>query len=217
MNYIIILLLAFASYLIGSFPSGYILAKYIKKIDLTNHGSKHTGATNTTRILGVGYGLIAAFIDVLKGTVIMTILYLLKLEQFYLISGFNILPFYGLIAALGHVFSFYLNFKGGKAVATSFGVLIFISIILNFWWLAIFAIPVFILTIVITRYVSLGSILGAFAAIVTAIVCYFGKTELPFEYMLVVFLLGLTIIIKHHENIKRLINGNENKIGSKKS
>ena len=123
MNYLLIFLLLISSYLLGSFPSGYILVKYVKKTDIRTEGSKNTGATNTTRILGAKYGFIALLIDAIKGIIIMSILIIFQLEQLYIVNGINLLAIYGLFAVLGHVFPVFLNFRGGKAVATSFGVL----------------------------------------------------------------------------------------------
>lgn len=226
MNYFIIILLAILSYILGSIPNGYLLAKHVKKIDLTQYGSKNTGATNTSRVLGLGYGLLALLLDLLKGIILLVILvsfklenyYIIKLENYYIIKNINILPIYGLLSALGHVFSIFLKFRGGKAVATSGGILIFFAIYLGAWQLVLGAIGVFILTVIITNYISLGSILGSFTALVLSIIYHFiDKSFIPLEFMIGIVILASVIIIKHHENIKRLFNGTENKFKLKKS
>lgn len=218
MNYFIIILLAILSYILGSIPNGYLLAKHVKKIDLTQYGSKNTGATNTSRVLGLGYGLLALLLDLLKGIILLVILVSFKLENYYIIKNINILPIYGLLSALGHVFSIFLKFRGGKAVATSGGILIFFAIYLGAWQLVLGAIGVFILTVIITNYISLGSILGSFTALVLSIIYHFiDKSFIPLEFMIGIVILASVIIIKHHENIKRLFNGTENKFKLKKS
>ena len=217
MNYIIIILLGVLSYVLGSFPSGYVIAKHVKKIDLTTYGSKHTGATNTTRVLGIGYGLLALSLDAIKGIILLIILLLFNLDQLYIINDVNILPIYGVIAALGHVFSIFLNFKGGKAVATSLGVLVFISCYLGMWQLIVIALTVFVLVTVITKYISLASMVGSIIAIIAAIIYHFIDSELiPLEFLLSLITLCSIIIIKHKDNIQRLLKGNENKFSFKR-
>jgi len=211
MNYLYIFLLAILAYVLGSFPSGYVLAKHIKKVDITTYGSKHTGATNTTRVLGIGYGLLALLIDALKGIVLLIVLVSFKLEHLYIINGVNILLLYGLISALGHVFSIFLKFKGGKAVATSFGILSFTAVYLGRWELVVVTLLIFVLVTIITKYISLSSIIGSLSAVITALIFYLIDQSVPLEFLLGIAILCLIIIIKHKENIVRLLNGNENK------
>lgn len=217
MNNIIILLLVVLSYLLGSFPSGYVIAKHIKKIDLTTYGSKHTGTTNTTRLLGIGYGLFTLFLDAIKGLIVPLILVIFNLEQFYIINGIDYLPLYGVVAALGHVFSIFLNFKGGKAVATSLGILVFIAIRLGAWQLIVIALGIFISVLLLTKYISLSSMLGSLFAIIAAIVYHINDPEfIPIVYLISLIILCSIILIKHKDNIVRLINGNENKFSFKR-
>lgn len=211
MNIIIILLLSIASYLIGSFPSGYVLTKIIKKRDITTFGSKNTGATNTIRILGKSFGILALLLDVLKGTIIMGILLIFKLEDYYLIGSLNIIGLYGVLAVLGHVYSIYLGFKGGKAVATSLGVLIFLNP-----WIALTVVVVFVIFAFGSKYVSLGSIMAASSAIVSALIFYLiNPNKYLLENLIAIITLAIIIIYRHKENIIRLKNGVENKIGQK--
>lgn len=223
MNYLLVSLLFILSYLLGSFPTGYILTKRIKNIDIREHGSNSTGATNTTRVLGLKYGLITILGDCLKGIIIMAILLIFKLEQLYLFDNgkINILPLYGFFAVIGHIYPIYLNFKGGKAVATSFGIVLFLSPLM-----ALIGALVFILIVIFTKYVSLGSILGAISIFISTmifsvfdiktIVLGTNNNIIPIEYPIIIGLLTLIIIVRHRENIKRLIHNNENKISFKK-
>lgn len=223
MNYLLVSLLFILSYLLGSFPTGYILTKRIKNIDIREHGSNSTGATNTTRVLGLKYGLITILGDCLKGIIIMAILLIFNLEQLYLFDNdkINILPLYGFFAVIGHIYPIYLNFKGGKAVATSFGIVLFLSPLM-----ALIGALVFILIVIFTKYVSLGSILGAISIFISTmifsvfniktIVLGSNNNIIPIEYPIIIGLLTLIIIVRHRENIKRLIHNNENKISFKK-
>lgn len=211
MNIAIIILLSLVSYLLGSFPSGYVLTKLVKKIDITTYGSKNTGATNTTRILGKGFGILALLLDVLKGVIVILILSIFKLEQFYIVGGYNIIAMYGIFAVLGHVFSIYLGFRGGKAVATSLGVLTFINP-----WMGLLVTVVFVIVAFSSKFVSLGSIMAATTAIITSSVFYFINPKMvTLENYISVLIMATIIITRHHQNIRRLLKGTENKIGHK--
>ena len=230
MNYFVIILLLIISYLLGSVPSGYLLGKYIKKIDITKTGSKSTGATNTTRILGPKLGVIALLFDLIKGVIIMSILIIFELDQFYILDQFylvkevNILSLYGMIAVFGHVFSIFLNFRGGKAVATSAGVLLFLTPLVG-----LITITLFIIIILVTKYVSLGSIIASMFGAILSLVLSLTKTsnfltiatpslsEIPLFYSLSFIVLALLIAFRHHQNIVRLINKEENKLKLKRS
>lgn len=214
MTIIIIILLIAAAYLLGSIPGGYLLTKLVRNEDIRDHGSKSTGATNTTRVLGWKLGLVAALIDIVKGIIVIAILDIFQLREFYEIGTINILPLYGIVAVIGHVFPIYLNFKGGKAVATSCGIVAYFT-----WPIALLGILVFILIIHFTKYVSLGSILTAiFLFLVAAVIHLIDPLIIPNSLEIVVsyFILVIIIIIRHIPNIKRLINGDELKINAKK-
>lgn len=219
MNYIVITLLLLLSYLIGSIPTGYLLVKYIKKTDIRKEGSQSTGATNTTRVLGFKFGVLAFLIDGIKGIIVMALLLILKLDQFYLIGDFHILGFYGLMGAIGHVFPIFLGFKGGKAVATSLGIIIFLSPVVG-----IFAFLLFVILVLTTKYISLSSILSStIAAILVLILAIFnielfrgfvtpGLNYVPLGYAISLLSLVIIIDLKHSANIKRIINGTESKV-----
>ena len=179
------------AYLCGSIPFGVLLAK-TQNINIREYGSGNIGATNVTRILGKKAGLITLLGDVLKGWG-MVFLASLFFEKSILIS------LAGLSVFLGHLFSIFLKFKGGKGVATGLGVFSFLMPIPTFLSLGVFA-----LTLRVSGYVSLSSILGAISLSIFGI---FFRMPLPYIYLAVI--VGLFTMQKHHNNIVRLINGEE--------
>jgi glycerol-3-phosphate acyltransferase PlsY len=187
-----------ATYLVGSIPFGFILAKVFAKTDIRKNGSKNIGATNVTRVVGKKLGILTLILDGLKGVLMVL------LAKAYL-SGIDLrlfLPIVAFIAVIGHIFPIYLNFKGGKGVATAIAVLLALN--LN---LGIITVIVFITVFVIFRLVSLASLLAIFSAMVTS---YFISPSLEETYLcLVLFIL---ISVRHHENIKRLLDGKETTI-----
>ncbi len=181
------------AYLLGSIPSGVWIGKLFYQKDIREYGSGNTGATNTFRILGVKAGIVALVLDVLKGTAA-------TLLPIYLNT--NIHPvFIGVFAILGHIYSAYIHFKGGKAVATSAGV----ALALHPIFLLIF-VGVFLIILFISSTVSLASISAVFLA---AIGSLFINDPL---FSVVVWLLALVILYLHRENIKRLRKGTESKV-----
>ncbi|MFL4358013.1 glycerol-3-phosphate 1-O-acyltransferase PlsY [Streptococcus uberis] len=196
-----ITLLIIIAYLLGSIPTGLWIGLYFYKINLREHGSGNTGTTNTFRILGVKAGLITLFVDILKGT-ISTILPLL-------LGVHSISPILiGFFAVLGHTFPLFAQFKGGKAVATSAGVLLGFAP-LFFLFLAV----VFVLILYLFSMISLSSILTAvIAVIMVSLSPYFGffipHSDLVF--VLTVLMLASIIIYRHMDNIKRILAKKEN-------
>lgn len=181
------------AYLLGSIPSGVWIGKVFYNVNLQEHGSGNSGATNTFRILGVKAGVIAMTIDVLKGT-LATLLPIM--------IGTDIHPiFIGVFAILGHVFSIFLKFKGGKAVATSAGVVLALYPI----YLMIF-VGVFLVTLYTTSMVSLSSML----AVGLAAICSFLLNDAIFS--LVVCIVALAVVYLHRENISRIKNGTESRV-----
>lgn len=181
------------AYLLGSIPSGVWIGKLYYQKDIREYGSGNTGATNTFRILGVKAGIVALILDVLKGTAA-------TLLPIYLNT--NIHPvFIGVFAILGHIYSAYIHFKGGKAVATSAGV----ALALHPIFLLIF-VGVFLIILFLSSTVSLASISAVFLA---AIGSLFIDDPL---FSVVVWLLALIILYLHRENIKRLRKGTESKV-----
>lgn len=196
-----ITLLIIIAYLLGSIPTGLWIGLYFYKINLREHGSGNTGTTNTFRILGVKAGLVTLFVDILKGT-ISTILPLL-------LGVHSISPILiGFFAVLGHTFPLFAKFKGGKAVATSAGVLLGFAP-LFFLFLAV----VFVLILYLFSMISLSSILTAVVAVImVSLSPYFGflipRSDLVF--VLTVLMLASIIIYRHMDNIKRILAKKEN-------
>ncbi|MCK1203324.1 glycerol-3-phosphate 1-O-acyltransferase PlsY [Streptococcus uberis] len=196
-----ITLLIIIAYLLGSIPTGLWIGLYFYKINLREHGSGNTGTTNTFRILGVKAGLITLFVDILKGT-ISTILPLL-------LGVHSISPILiGFFAVLGHTFPLFAQFKGGKAVATSAGVLLGFAP-LFFLFLAV----VFVLILYLFSMISLSSILTAVVAVImVSLSPHFGflipHSDLVF--VLTVLMLASIIIYRHMDNIKRILAKKEN-------
>lgn len=186
-------------YVMGALPNGVWLGKYFKNIDIREHGSKNSGATNAYRVLGPKYGIMVLILDVLKGFLPPF------LASRFGVSG-NILLVIGVLAIVGHSLSFFLNFKGGKGVATSLGVFLFL--IPN---VTLALLIIFILVVYFTRYISLGSIIAAATLpILTAfspIRNNVGRTPL----IIMTLLIGAFVIWRHRTNITRLMNGTENK------
>ncbi|MBC8384012.1 MAG: glycerol-3-phosphate 1-O-acyltransferase PlsY [Candidatus Cloacimonetes bacterium] len=190
------------SYILGSIPTGYIFGKLIKGIDIREHGSGNVGATNALRVLGTKIGIITLILDVLKGYFAMFIASRIITDPTNLhliIIGFAVI--------IGHIFTIFLKFKGGKGVATSAGVFIFLTPIP-----VIFALIVFILTVSLSRFISLGSILASLTLFVTELIMNFRNQFSDKEKLILVAIVMSFIIIRHISNIKRIFAGNENKL-----
>lgn len=192
-NWLILLL----AYLFGAIPAGAWVARYYG-VDIQKVGSGNTGATNILRTLGAGPALVVAAFDVLKGGIAVWLARLVGIEG-YLLGGV------ALAAVLGHNYSVFLRFTGGKGVATSFGTLLFLDPAL-----ALLTFPVGIATMALTRYVSAGSMIGAFTSAVLAMAL--GR---PLWEILTVAVLAALVFWTHRENIKRLQAGNERRLGEK--
>ena len=185
-------------YLIGSIPTGYIIGKIIFKSDIRKLGSKNIGATNVFRTLGKTAGIFVLLFDILKGLICVLVIY--KLFVIMEINTAKIIC--GLIAIVGHNWTIFLNFKGGKGVATSVGVFLALTPVEIGICFA-----VFLLIVIISRYVSLGSIISSLTFI---ILVYIFKRPMPI--ILFSIFTALIIVIKHVQNIKRLMKGTENEI-----
>ncbi len=191
------ILAAVFAYVVGSIPFGYLMGK-AKGVDIRQHGSGNVGFTNAWRVLGIGPGIIVLICDGWKGWMGAFAGYLLAGETGALIGG--------LMAVVGHMFSCFLKFKGGKGIATAGGVLLFMSPLT----LAILLTEV-ALVCAITKYMSLASIL---AAILAPILLYVNGA--PMIYVFGILAAAVVVIYRHIPNIKRLMNGTENKLGKKK-
>lgn len=187
------------AYLLGSVPTGIFVAKALGGVDPRTSGSKNIGATNVGRTAGKKAGIITLIGDFLKGA--LPVFAAIKLGGDTLI-----ISLVGLAAFLGHLFPIYLGFKGGKGVATALGVMTVIAPMAT-----LLSAGVFIILVLIKRYVSLGSI---FAAASLPVFVSFIVESKPFVPMSVA--VSVLVIVKHKENIKRLVSGTENKIGAKR-
>lgn len=197
------LIFAVIAYIFGSLPCGVWLGKGVKNIDIREYGSKNSGATNAYRILGPKYGIMVLILDALKGYIPLYIASLFDIGGIYIIL-------LGLVAILGHTFSFFLQFKGGKGVATSLGVFLFLMP-----KVVGVLVLVFILVVGISKYISLGSVI---CAGLLPILAYFmpvrdDTTRLPL--VVISLIVGIFVIYKHKANIQRLMEGKENKFNLK--
>nr|WP_295973628.1 glycerol-3-phosphate 1-O-acyltransferase PlsY [uncultured Bacillus sp.] len=181
------------AYLLGSIPSGLIIGKKFYGVDIRQHGSGNLGGTNTFRVLGVKAGLIVTTSDILKGTLAASLPNLFHSDMHLLLAG--------IFAVIGHTYPIFAGFRGGKAVATSAGVLLCYAPLMFVIMLAGFFISLFI-----TKYVSLSSMFGGIVAIIYAIIMK--------DLVLIVVASSLTgfVIFRHRANIKRIINGTEPKV-----
>lgn len=197
------LLLVFVlSYLLGSIPFGYVSVKLFQGIDVRDYGSGNTGATNVFRVGGPKAALITAIGDIGKGILAVTVARLLVKEPIWGIEAKTILLICGLIVIVGHNWSVFLNFEGGKGVATTAGV-IFILMPYLIWVLVLAWFPV----VLLTRYVSLASM----AAGVTVPIVMLVRGE-PWDYLIFGFVVAIFILFRHRANIRRLLSGTENRI-----
>lgn len=182
------------SYLLGAIPNGLIFGKLIWHKDLRQFGSKNIGATNAWRVIGAKAGILIFLLDFLKGAISVALAKNFVGNEWLMVGA-------GLLAILGHTFSIFLNLHGGKGVATGLGVIAVmmpkVTAIVFATWLIIFF---------ITRYVSLASIIAAALTPVSAY--YFDE---PIAFIIFGTAAALFIIIRHKDNIKRLIQGNENR------
>ncbi|MDO5360034.1 MAG: glycerol-3-phosphate 1-O-acyltransferase PlsY [Jeotgalicoccus sp.] len=192
--YTVILLLIF-SYLFGSIPFSLIISKTFYKIDLREHGSGNVGTTNTFRILGKKAGIVVLILDILKGAIPVWVAMLVSTDV-----DFPVIIF-GVVAAIGHVYSIFLKFKGGKAVATGGGAILAAAPIIF-----IIVLATFLITLKISKYVSLGSV---FAAIALMISVMFTGNLFMIGFGII---LGIMVIVKHTSNMKRIKEVTEPKI-----
>lgn len=198
------LLLIVIAYLIGSIPTAIWLSKAYFGIDIREYGSGNSGATNTFRVLGSRWGSLVMFVDILKG-VVATSLYILL--PYYLTDEWertNFMIGLGLAAVLGHIFPIWADFRGGKGVATLFGMIIAIQPLV-----AACCVGVFILVLYLTRFVSLSSIL---ASVAFAVFILFVFNEKETLYRAFAIAVTMTVLLTHQKNISRLLRGNESKV-----
>lgn len=198
------LLLIIFAYLFGSIPTSVWVSRYFFGIDIRDYGSGNAGATNTYRVLGSKWGTFVMSVDVLKG-VIATSLYVLI--PYYLhneLERTNFMVGLGLMAVVGHIFPVFADFKGGKGVATLFGMVIAIQPVV-----AVCCVAVFLIVLFLTRFVSLSSILASISFAIFILVIWNEKEPL---YRFFAVAVALMVILTHQKNINRIIKGTESKV-----
>ena len=192
-------------YLLGSFSPSYFISKFIKKTDLRSQGSGNLGSTNVMRVFGAKYAAITFVIDVLKGVAAVMIGELIFAMNGYSYSPVGILVS-GVGVVLGHNFPFYLKFKGGKGIATTFGVCVYLNpfsavLLLLLEWIVTFA----------TGYVSLASIINCIAMPFMINMLWLGQNRSNIWYWVLTIVLAVIGLIKHYPNMVRLVKGKENR------
>jgi len=201
---IVLLIALLAAYLIGSIPTSYLVGKLARGIDLREHGSGNLGATNAFRVLGWKIGVFVLICDVLKGAVPVLVFSGIVAERGgFGLAKYNIGLLIGLAAIMGHIFTIFMKFKGGKGVAASMGVFLALAP-LPF----LIAFSASILLISVTRYVSAGSLIGA---ILLPILVYIFYPDRVF-FIIFTIIVGILLIVRHRSNIVRLLKGRENKL-----
>lgn len=211
-----LVLIAVISYLIGSIPTAVIISKRFFGFDIREKGSGNMGSTNAFRILGVKWGIAVQVIDILKG--IAAVFVVAQLFQGGEMPFINHTPFEdltllkiiaGVCAVVGHIWSVFVNFRGGKGINTAVGMLIGVAPV----EVGIIAL-IFLLTVFASGYISLGSILAAVALPTTMALRYnIWHVEIQGYHTLIFFFIGLSLLVlyTHRTNIKRLLAGNENR------
>ncbi len=208
------------SYLVGSIPTSIIISKLTRGIDIREHGSGNAGGTNVMRVLGWKQGLLVIILDALKGAFAVVVIARLHYGglPFQNISPFDdftlVQIIAGIAAVIGHIWTVFAGFRGGKGIATALGMLIMIVTVDM-----LVAVGIFLLVVMISKYVSLGSILAAASVPLTLVFrenilhdnIQSYNTLLPF-----VVAVSLLVIFTHRKNVVRLLNGTENKLSFKK-
>lgn len=202
----LLLIVCFGAYILGSIPTAIWLGRYTKGIDIREHGSHNAGATNTFRVLGKRAGWTVLFIDVIKGTLAANLPHVFPDSLFWgykdellilqLIAGFT--------AVFGHVFPVFANFRGGKGVATSLGIVLGINPPS-----AAVCLSIFLLVFLTTCYVSLGAIISALCFPIVSYYFIHDDTRIMIIFTVV---LGVLVIWAHRKNIDRLLKGTENRM-----
>ncbi|MDY2776521.1 MULTISPECIES: glycerol-3-phosphate 1-O-acyltransferase PlsY [Streptococcus] len=196
-----ILVMIVIAYLLGSIPTGLWIGKFFYHVNLREHGSGNTGTTNTFRVLGVKAGIVTFVIDMLKGTLAAL------LPLIFGVSGVSPVLI-GLFAIIGHTFPLFAQFKGGKAVATSAGVLLGYAPLF-----LLFLAVIFVITLYLYSMISLSSVVAASAAVVSVLVFpAFGflLTHYDLLFTLLIIIIAGIIIVRHKDNIIRIKNHQEN-------
>jgi len=203
-----IFLIAAGAFLFGSVPTGYLLVRFFRREDIRSMGSGNIGATNVLRFGGKGLGAVTFLADVLKGSAAVWLGALAAAHFAPGLPGRDAQALAALCAVLGHMYTPWLGFRGGKGVATGFGVFLVAAP-----WAALASIAVFAVILALCRYVSLASIIGA--ASFPAFAWFLVRGEKPAFFLAAEAAVAFLIIAKHSKNIGRLVKGTESRIGAK--
>lgn len=201
------IILAFINFILGSIPTSYIIVRSLKGIDIREHGSCNPGATNTYRVAGAKAGITTLIIDILKGAAAVFIVK--YAHNSFLAMEFYIQCLLIIFVVFGHTFSVFLKFKGGKGVAAAAGV--FLGLVPTAFT---FTFILFFITVYLTRYISLGSILSAIS--LPFFIYFFETMNEKTDLIFLSAIISAIVIIRHSQNIKRLLNGQENKFGQRR-
>lgn len=207
-------LTAIAAYLLGSIPTAVWVSKYCYGFDIREKGSGNAGATNTFRVLGVKAGSFVMAVDILKGWLatsladLLIFINIVSYDEFILYKTIFYKMMFGTVAVIGHVFPIFAGLRGGKGVATILGMMLSIHAVIT-----LLCVGVFLIVLLLSRYVSLGSLLGTLAFPLLLFIPRFK----PDDPILIVFgfLLFTVVALTHQKNIVKLINGVENKANLK--
>ncbi len=190
------------SYLIGSIPTGFWAGKLLKGIDIRDYGSGNIGATNIVRVFGYKVGVTVLLIDILKA-----FSYIFWVKQASDFQNSSLLILCSLILIIGNIFPIFLKFKGGKGVATSTGV--FSALVPLPFFIALLS---FLIVVSLTKYVSLGSLIGAVILFLLTLFFYLSGKGYDINYIVLIGVINIFIFVKHRANIGRLVRGTENKL-----
>jgi len=198
----------FLSYLLGAIPTAYIVGRIVNGIDIRQHGSGNVGATNTFRVLGKGPGLLVLVCDILKGLLAVVVI-----SRFLAVISLTAWILFGLVAIIGHNWTVFLNFSGGKGIATSLGVLIGLTIqVPSFSMVLLITLSIWIILFIVFGFVSLASVAAAVALPIASAV-----TAQPKELVFLGLACCLFVVIRHRGNIRRLVLGQESRVNLFKS
>lgn len=201
MNEFLVIILA---YLIGSIPTSVWVSQYFFDIDIRDYGSGNAGATNTYRVLGPKWGSIVMITDMIKGVIAVKLALLLPEYAYNDVNLQNLQTGLGLAAVVGHIFPIWAEFRGGKGIATLFGLVLGISP-----WTALGCVGIFIAVLYLTRFVSLSSILASIAFPIFILVIF--NVDNP-AYRIFAIAVALMVLLTHQKNIGRLLRGSESKV-----
>jgi len=197
-------ILIITAYLIGSIPTALIVSKSFFNVDIREYGSGNMGATNTFRVLGAKFGTVVMIGDMLKGILAVSLYNLLPYYLTNELDRTNLMLGLGLAAVIGHIYPIWAGFRGGKGVATLFGMVLAIQPIV-----AINCVAVFLLVLYLTRYVSLSSIIAGVALPICVLWIY---NEKEVFYRVFAVAVAALIMLTHQKNITRLLKGNEGRV-----